>query len=305
MKILLTADWHIRGDRPRCRMDEDWIESQAQDIRAVHNTALQEHCDEVWILGDLFHQPRCSTEAVNMLLRELGQIRNDCGIRILPGNHDLPYHDYGNLEQSSLGIVLKSYPELTSQVVGLDLDVYARPFGHDDPAEASIMKSTIYCTHQLVYPNKEAKPLPDLPEPTAQDLLDKAPGVPLIITGDYHHGYIYTAPDGRRVVTPGCLNTQAADLADYQPRVYVLDTTSMAVSEHLLPANGEVAVDYLVAERERDERMDRCLEVATSAASVSLSFTDNLREAAARPETTPGVRGIINEVLDHLNKDRR
>lgn len=303
MKILLTADWHIRGDRPRCRIDDDWIGAQRRDIQEVHNIADREECDEVWIMGDLFHQPRCSTEAVVMVLDELSKFPQT--IRVLPGNHDLPYHDYGNLDCCSLGIVLKSYPELVSQVVGLDLDVYARPFGHDDPAEASLMKPSIYCTHQLVYPNKDAKPLPDLPEPTAQDLLDKAPGVPLVITGDYHHGYVYTAPDGRRVVTPGCLNIQAADMTDYHPRVYVLDTASMAISEHFLPSNGEVAVDYLATEKERDERMDRCLEVATSAASVSLSFTDNLQAELNCPEHSPGIKGIIQEVLDSLNKDRQ
>lgn len=47
MKILLTADWHIRGDRPRCRIDDDWIGAQRRDIQEVHNIADREECDEV------------------------------------------------------------------------------------------------------------------------------------------------------------------------------------------------------------------------------------------------------------------
>ena len=86
MKILLTADWHIRGDRPRCRVDKDWIESQRQDIAAVRKIADVNSVDEVWILGDLFHQPRCATEAVVMVLDELKKF--NCQVRILPGNHE-------------------------------------------------------------------------------------------------------------------------------------------------------------------------------------------------------------------------
>lgn len=301
MKILLTADWHIRGDRPRCRIDEDWIESQRQDIQAVVDIARREKVDEAWVLGDLFHQPRAATEAVNMVLVGLKDLREVCPVYILPGNHDLPYHDYGNLEQSSLGIVLKSFPELRTREEPRGLTLAAAPFGLDpvDP------HSDVWATHQLTFENDETKP-PMAGGKIAQDLLDEAPGVHVVVTGDYHRGYVYTGEDGRRVITPGCLNIQAADMVDYKPRVYIWDTATDQVTPHYLPLNSvAIVTDYLAAEKARDERMDRCLEVATAAASVTLSFTDNLKAAAEGQGTTPGVKGIIDEILDHLNKDRR
>ena len=301
MKILLTADWHIRGDRPRCRIDEDWIESQRQDIQAVVDIARREKVDEAWVLGDLFHQPRAATEAVNMVLVGLKDLREVCPVYILPGNHDLPYHDYGNLEQSSLGIVLKSFPELQTREEPRGLTLAAAPFGLDpvDP------HADVWATHQLTFENDETKP-PMAGGKIAQDLLDEAPGVHIVVTGDYHRGYVYTGADGRRVITPGCLNIQAADMVDYKPRVYIWDTVTAQVTPHYLPINSvAIVTDYLAAEKARDERMDRCLEVATAAASVTLSFTDNLKAAAEGPGVSPGVKGIINEILDHLNKDRR
>ena len=301
MKILLTADWHIRGDRPRCRIDEDWIESQHQDIQAVVDIARREKIDEAWVLGDLFHQPRAATEAVNMVLAGLKGLREVCPVYILPGNHDLPYHDYGNLEQSSLGIVLKSFPELRTREDSRGFTLTAAPFGLDpvDP------HADVWATHQLTFESADTKP-PMAGGKIAQDLLDEAPGVQVVVTGDYHRGYIYTGSDGRRVITPGCLNIQAADMADYRPRVYIWDTVTAQVTPHYLPINSvSIVTDYLAAEKARDERMDRCLEVATAAASVTLSFTDNLKAAAEGPGTAPGVKGIIDEILDHLNKDRR
>ena len=301
MKILLTADWHIRGDRPRCRIDEDWIESQRQDIQAVVDIARREKVDEAWVLGDLFHQPRAATEAVNMVLVGLKDLRDVCPVYILPGNHDLPYHDYGNLEQSSLGIVLKSFPELRTREEPRGLTLAAAPFGLDpvDP------HADVWATHQLTFENAETKP-PMAGGKIAQDLLDEAPGVHVVVTGDYPRGYVYTGADGRRVITPGCLNIQAADMDDYTPHVYIWDTATDQVTPHYLPINSvAIVTDYLAAEKARDERMDRCLEVATAAASVALSFTDNLKAAAEGPGVSPGVKGIINEILDHLNKDRR
>lgn len=304
VNILLTADWHVRGDCPRCRIDEDWLESQRKDIQGVRAVADSEGCDEVWILGDLFHQPRVATEAVVMVLDELRKFTQT--IRILPGNHDLPHHSYENRDRSSLGVVLKSYSELTGREVeeypGEGLGVNARPFGMDeDPA---VLSCDVWATHRLVFKDESARPMKGLGW-TAQELLDAAPGVrQMIVTGDYHHGYIHTGPDGRRVVTPGCLNIQAADMVDYQPRVYVWDTASAELKVCLLKSNtDQVVTDYLAAQREKDARMEQVLEAVRSSAEVSLDFLDNLEKAAA--QDSPGVRGIIGEVLDNLNEDRK
>lgn len=304
VNILLTADWHVRGDCPRCRIDEDWLESQRKDIQGVRAVADSEGCDEVWILGDLFHQPRVATEAVVMVLDELRKFRQV--VRILPGNHDLPHHSYENRDRSSLGIVLKSYPELISRIDGCGeydrLDLSAFPFGMDpDPA---VLACDVWATHRLVFKDDDTRPMKGLGW-TAQELLDAAPGVrQMIVTGDYHHGYIHTGPDGRRVVTPGCLNIQAADMADYQPRIYVWDVGTGDVKECPLETNaGQVVTDYLAAQREKDARMEQVLEAVRSSAEVSLDFLDNLEKAAA--QDSPGVRGIIGEVLDNLNEDRK
>ena len=304
MKILLTADWHIRGDRPRCRVDEDWIESQRQDIAAVRKIADVNSVDEVWILGDLFHQPRCATEAVVMVLDELKKFRQD--IAILPGNHDMPFHDYGNIDRCSLGIVLKSFRELHScaveEIPGEDLGVCAFPFGLDPESPMC----DVWATHRLVFRDDASRPMKDLGW-TAQELLDSAPLVrEMIVTGDYHHGYIHEGPDGRKVVTPGCLNIQAADMAGYQPRVYIWDTCNHEVEEIMLnTCHSEcVVTDYLEVEKMRDDRMEKVLQVVGSSEGVSLSFMDNL-EKVVQGEDFPKAAGAYKELVDRMNKDRQ
>lgn len=305
MKVLLTADWHIRGDRPRCRVDEDWIGSQRQDIAAVRKVADVNNVDEVWILGDLFHQPRCATEAVVMVLDELKKFK--VPVYVLPGNHDLPFHDYENLDRCSLGILLKSFPELHTLDEGDGYDsrgftLVANPFGMDP--ESPICD--VWATHRLVFKDDKSRPMKDLGQ-TAQELLDAAPSVgAMIVTGDYHHGYVHTGPDNRRVVTPGCLNIQVADMADYRPRVYIWDTMYDSVSIEYIgkePA-ANVVTDYLEVEKMRDDRMEKVLQVVGSSEGVSLSFMDNLEKELATGDY-PNASGVFSELKDTMNKDRQ
>jgi hypothetical protein len=304
MKVLLTADWHIRGDRPRCRVDEDWIDSQRQDIAAVRKIADVNNVDEMWILGDLFHQPRCATEAVVMVLDELKKF--DCQVRILPGNHDLPFHDYQNLDKCSLGVILKSYPELVSREVevfpGEGYGVAAYPFGRDPTWPVC----DVWATHRLVFEDEEARPMKDVGQ-TAQELLDAFTDVrEMIVTGDYHHGYVHTGPDNRRVVTPGCLNIQVADMADYRPRVYIWDVIDSSISLEYIgkePA-ANVVTDYLEVEKMRDDRIEKVLQVVGSSEGVSLSFMDNLEKELATGDY-PNASGVFSELKDTMNKDRQ
>ena len=306
MKILVTADWHVRGEAPRCRTDEDWISSQREDIQHVWDIARDRDVNEIWILGDLFHQPRCSTEAVNMLLGALKTA--PAPVYILPGNHDLPFHAYAHLESSSLGIVLKTYPELTDRIFPDGLgQIRAWPFGLEpEYLQNALAGARIWATHQLTFEAEKDRPIEGVGK-TAQELLDEAPpSVNLVLTGDYHHGYCYEEPGtGRKVLTPGCLNIQAADMKDYQPKVWVLELTpdSSNVIPIDLPAHRECIADgYLEAEKEREARMEKCLASAAATDAVSLDFSANLEKAAAAlPE---GPRGIIQEIQDHLNKDR-
>lgn len=82
MRILLTADLHLRGDAPACRKDPDaWMEDQAQSVRQLYPIASR--CDEVWIVGDLFHRPYTSTEATVQALSLLSAF--PVPVRILAG----------------------------------------------------------------------------------------------------------------------------------------------------------------------------------------------------------------------------
>lgn len=296
MRCLITADWHISGTRPRCRADEDWMESQRQDIEAVWQIAREQRVEAVWILGDLFDTSRVATEAVNLVLTEFEKA--PCAVYTLCGNHDLPYHSFDLLERSSIGTVLHKFPMLdTDQSIG----VVAYPFGKEPEygALSDYMKANglhTWITHQLTFPNDAARPVKGVGGVVAQELLDACPAASVILTGDYHHGYVYTAPDGRRVITPGCLNIGDADMKDYQPQVYIFDTFDLSVEAVKLPIHGKIETTYLEHEHALADMKEKFVASLSAGAVTMKSFPEALEEVL--PTLPAGVRKVLEEVKE-------
>ena len=298
MKVALTADWHISGSRPLCRADEDWIEAQRRDIESVWEIARAKKVESIWILGDLFDTSRVSTEAVNLVLQEFEKA--PCEVRVLCGNHDLPYHSFKELERSSIGIILHTHRMLAED---RDLGFVAYPFGTEPQYEilSDYMKANgmhTWATHQLTFPDEASRP-PMAKGVLAQELLDACPTASVVLTGDYHHGNIYTSPkDGRRVITPGCLNIQSADMKDYQPHVYIYDTFDLSAERVDIPVQGTVATEYL--EREHQvEGMKAHFIASLQSGTVSMkSFSEALAEKM--PTLPEGVQQVLTEVMESL-----
>lgn len=297
MKVLVSADWHISGTRPRCRADADWIAAQAADIEAVWKIAKDQRVEAVWILGDLFDTSRVATEAVNLVLREFEKA--PCPVYTLCGNHDLPYHSFDLLERSSIGTVLHKFPMLSTDT---GIGVAAYPFGKEPEygALSEYMKVNglhTWITHQLTFPDEASRPIAGIGV-LAQELLDACPAASVILTGDYHHGYIYTAPDGRRVITPGCLNIGDADMKDYQPHVYIFDTFDLSAERVDLPIQGKVETAYLEHAHALEDMKERFISSLETGAIKMKSFSEALNEVM--PTLSPGVRSVLEEVKESL-----
>ncbi len=293
MKILLTADIHLRGDAPACRKNPDkWLTEQAQSFAQIAALANKHRCREVWIIGDLFHRSRTSTEGTVQALNLMN--RFDVPVRVLLGNHDLYGHNPDERDRSTIGTIfslpnvreLRSFEEPISW--GADAkSVYieAYPFGTEPE---KIPHCDIWATHQLVFPDEASRPIPELGV-LAEDLLQRS-DAKVIITGDYHHGYIKEFGD-RKVVTCGCINIQARDMADYKPRVYILDLETLDVETVLLDTFGELDLDTPML-----EDASGYAETLQVAQLPQIDFRDAIDKAAEKAEED--VRNRVSEILE-------
>ena len=310
MRCILTADWHLRGDAPICRVDPDnWLEEQKQSVEQLYPIVEEEHCDEVWILGDLFHRARTSTEATVQALNLLSGF-GKTPVRVLVGNHDELQHAYENVSKSTIGTIfsLDNVTELRTRswtdktpdgTVQTLLEAY--PFG---TVPETIPNCDIWCVHELVFPDNNSRPHDGSGKPIANigvtaDELVKRSNACIIATGDYHHGYIREVK-GTTVVTCGCLNIQASDMADYKPRVYILDTSDFSIKEVPLKKFGKVHPD---PKRESRQSLETYMEGLQAFEVPHLDFIANVEEAMSE-EKDKDVRAETQKVLDAYNPDK-
>lgn len=275
-RFLHTADWHIVGTSPRCRKDPSWLETQRQMIQFLVATA-NAHKVPLVACGDIFDKPRVATEVVNMTIRELKEAK--FGVFLLPGNHDLPFHDASLIHASSLGTLLETFPQIP-QIDGIQ---DAQPFGRDNPTGARIT-----FTHQLVFRDEKSRP-PMAKGLTASELLEQFPDAEWIFTGDHHSAWHYIERDvdasdagvrslHRHVVNPGCTIIHAADMIGQAAKCALVDIDAGSVEWIEIPDDpANLSDGHLRMEEERVSRIESFLEkVQGQGEATILDFKANL-----------------------------
>ena len=297
MKLIITADWHIRATRPRCRIDEDWIQTQQKALDQIVQISNKRGAS-VFVVGDLFHSNSDTSfqciQMVQDVALELGSLY------VLAGNHDLPYHSSENIEKSAIGVLFNSshifqirdFFESWKWNTDEKISYSASNFDKQDYVNAKFVFKHILC-----FPDVKSMP-PNVDAITAKELLEKFPNAKYIFTGDYHHNFHYEK-NGRHVVNPGCLLRQAGDMKDYQCGVYYVDTDKEVV-EFIPIIDSEEFVDdsYIIKQEERETRIENFVDKLKDTKSVSLDFINNVENAMLENNIQGELRDKIEQLLE-------
>lgn len=284
MRMIITADWHIRNTRPRCRIDEDWIKTQQRALNQIAEICENKNAP-LMVVGDIFNSNSdTSFECINMVQKLADYIG---GIYILAGNHDLPYHSSENIDKSAIGVLLQS--ENVFKIEDYSDEFSAPNF---DEERNSMLYMFI---HTLTIPSKDK---PEFIEcETPESLLEKYPTAKWIFTGDYHKNFVYKK-DGRYVINPGCLIRQVSDMKDYQCGVYFVDTEKEIIEFIPIIDNEELVNDeYIIRENEREGRIESFVNKLKDVESVSLDFIDNVEKALLVNEIDEKLKDCIKELI--------
>ncbi len=292
MKLLITADWHLRLNIPRCRTDENWLEFQESMVKEIVQIANRKRAI-LAIIGDIFDIPNVPSYITAMFLLNVLKVKQ--GTRILAGNHDLPQHSWANISNSSIGIINSIIANKHHGISYIDDLGSWSHFGEEikNPGQE------LQFIHRLVFEKIKDVP-PNVQACSAQDLLDEFPKAKWIFTGDMHRSFHYEKK-GRHVINPGCIIRQAADFKDYQPSVYYVDTDNEIVEQIFLPDTGELVTDsYLREEEEKIDRIEAFVEGVKKNGKISLDFVGNLESALNKnknmdKETISIIRELMEE----------
>ena len=284
-KMIISADWHIRATRPRCRIDNDWLETQRKALRQVLEISDKKGAP-IMVVGDLFHSNSdTSFECINMV-QKLADMAG--GLYILAGNHDLPYHNSENLDKSAIGVLFNSENIFK-------IEDYSDKFSAGNFDEERLSMPYMFI-HTLTIPKSENAGFVDCETP--ESLLEKYPTAKWIFTGDYHHNFCYHKK-GRYVINSGCLLRQASDMKDYQCGVYFVDTDEEIVEFIPIIDNEDLIDDsYILQENERNERIESFVDKLRKTKGVSLDFVDNVQNEIKHNDMPDGLKDVIHELLE-------
>ena len=299
MRFVCASDLHLREDRPRCRMDEDWIKTQRNALNQIVHFCVKNECDLI-LVGDIFHR---STEfRMVVYIQKIAEKlkSHNLSVYYLCGNHDLLYHQSSNIDKSAIGLLknsnncffIKEFFEKHYYNSDEKINYSAANFDEEDNKYAEIVFK-----HVLCFPDMKSLP-PNVDALTAKDLLSEFPNAKWIFTGDYHQNFHYEK-NGRHVVNPGCMLRQAVDLKDYKPGFYFVDIEKNIVEFNLIIDNEEFIDDsYILREKEKEKRIEAFANKVGEVESVSLDYVENVKSAMLSSNLSQDLKKTIEELME-------
>jgi len=301
INAIITADWHLRSQKPRCRLDDNWIATQQNALDQIIEYARKRNADVI-VVGDIFHSTNETTNEVIGMVQGFAQVLRDFdrSLYILAGNHDLPQHNLDNIHRAAIGLLHKSrniyriqnYPGPQEKNY-----ISAANFGAEDNTNARFVFKHILC-----FPENEKIP-PGAQVVTPSQLFEQFPKADCIFTGDYHRHFV-AKNGGQKLFNPGCILRQTADMLDYQPSViHFAHNTSESVcyeTERLYIVDNDALVtnEYLEREEERVERIEAFIEKVKANGEITFDFLENVKNRLNENKFDDGIKRAILELLE-------
>jgi len=230
----------------------------------------------------------------------------------VPGNHDLPMHNYQYYSKSALALLEKVRPAgiciLKNNGIDINkLQVIGSPFGQLESFDAynaeitsmgsSRVRRRVLVLHEMVFKKRRPTWAPN--SLLAKDLIERyGDEFDLIVTGDNHETFTEEI-DGVLLVNPGSMLRITADQADFQPYCYLYYAEENEVHPVRFPIQtGVHNREHLDKEQERDGRIAAYIEQINKDWDAGLSFRRNLWAFFEENKIPKKVREVIWEHLE-------
>jgi DNA repair exonuclease SbcCD nuclease subunit len=102
MKFIFTADLHLREDRPLCRTDIDWLQTQEDQLDFIAKQANKAGVPVV-IAGDIFHRSQAPNSIISTFFRFAAKVNQM--VYVIAGNHEIKWKTWDYIRESSFGII--------------------------------------------------------------------------------------------------------------------------------------------------------------------------------------------------------
>lgn len=290
MKYIVSGDQHLRPDLPLCRTEseEDWKTFQRDRLDEIVSIA-NKHKADIAFTGDTLDVPRVPSEIVAMLILALQNLQGIA--HFISGNHEKQYRREANVETSSIGIIKALAGDNTGKTryYVSDENVAGNRFEH-----SYRLNDEITLIHTLSFPSEDDVPF-GAEASTPEELFAKY-DTKYLFVGDCHLAF-HVEQDGRHIISSGCMDAQTVREMDYEPSVYLVDTTTDKVERIKLFHDPALCTkQHVVAKHERDASMEAAMKAFEEVGEIgSLDYKANLMVYLQNHKVSVGVQDIISE----------
>jgi len=281
--LILCADFHLREDKPICRIDDHWG-AQWNKVDFIRKLQMKYNCPVI-LAGDLFEHWKPSPYLLTETIRHLPN-----NFWVIYGNHDLPQHNVDLAYKCGVN-TLKS--------AGL-LEIMPGCHWLTEPSEASLSFPAIKILVWHIMTYKSKLPWPGCVDPPATKLLRKYPEYSLIVTGHNHQSFVEEY-DGRLLVNPGSLTRYKANQTNHKPCVYLWYADSNTAEPVYLPIEENVIIrEHIDQDKQRDERMQAFVSRLDDEWEIDEEerFEKNLERFAQTNKIRQSVMDIVMKAIE-------
>lgn len=298
---IVCSDIHLSHKPPLARSnDEDWYGTMKEYLGQLRALQRKHDCP-VFIAGDIFHTPDSPAELINLALRALPD-----RTYAIPGQHDLPLHNYADIKKSAYWTLVEAGKvnnlEPGRNSAGLDISVYAFPWGHKitPPEDDDEYEFKLALIHAYVWDRKNKyRGAPQEQElyPNVAQSLD---GYTVAAFGDNHKGFWYMASEHGDpwIINCGTFIKRRMDEIDYEPQVGLLHLQGN-ITIHKLDTQIDTFIDPDEALSIIEHAVDAAdlLEELGKLGSKVVDFVEAVNQFCERNNVAKGVRKLLTEIM--------
>lgn len=299
---VLGSDLHLQHKPPACRADEpDWYEAMGRTLDEVSRLCADLGGVPFVLAGDVFNHWNSPPELIAFAMRRL-----PAKVFAVPGQHDLPYHNYADLRRSAYGVLVEAgriidlHPDFTHYHIP-GVAIRAFPWGYPvSPAYETMSndkhKLTLAVVHAYVW--REGHGHQDAPETAHVSYFHQClAGYDVALFGDNHQGFqVHRAK--LTLWNNGTLMRRTTAERPYQPGVGVLYEDGTVV-RHIL----DTTQDVLTADNHSTEVMVELLDLRDfitdleELAEDPVEFCEAVRHAIQARKLGPRASQILLEAI--------
>lgn len=297
---IVCADIHLKHKPPICRWGEDdWYAAMRRALNQIHKVWL-EYNVPILYAGDIFDRWNPPPQLINFAIKHLPK-----GFAV-PGQHDLPYHDYNKIEHSAYwtlckaGVLSNLDP---SDLRWIDYDkvvVVGYPWGFDPkPISEDPEAIQIAVVHKLAW---HIKPFPNAPQESyTRNLQIALSGFDVAVFGDNHQHFIYG--DRPLIYNCGSLMRITADQIKFQPKIGLIwsDKSVSTVDVDISQDKFLAKAGKFVTEAEIPELKELAQEFSRIT-KRTVSFMEYLEDLLKQEDLSDEVKQVIINAMEVSKK---